>query len=199
MWSVALDCRPTPSIATLVLSSHHLFPLLLPMYIMSPTYRRNRALDAVKMFTSLDSTHIFSSSIPHFLGSSHIAAPLHLHSEIFRSTCLSVPRKADEHPPAPSISSPNDPGWKFVSYTALFINITSSSTMLTVPQEVKVARASAKAVQSVIARSSVTTSKASPSPPSVVSLVVVVSSVSLLVSSSLPLSYNPFPTIPHPT
>ena len=52
-------------------------------------------------------------------------------------------------------------------------------------------KASAKAAPSVTARSSVTTSKASPSPPSVVSRVVVVSSVSLLVS--FPFLLLPFP------
>lgn len=55
-------------------------------------------------------------------------------------------------------------------------------------QAEKVAKASAKAAPSVTARSSVTTSKASPSPPSVVSPVVEASSVSLLVSFSSPTS-----------
>jgi hypothetical protein len=62
----------------------------------------------------------------------------------------------------------------------------STKMLLTFPQAVKVAKASAKAAPSVTARSSVTTSKASPSPPSVVSPVVVVSSVSLPVCSSNP-------------
>ncbi len=53
-------------------------------------------------------------------------------------------------------------------------------------QAVKVAKASAKAAPSVTARSSVTTSRALPSPPSAVSPVVVVSSVSLPVCSSNP-------------
>ena len=53
------------------------------------------------------------------------------------------------------------------------------------------AKASAKVAPSVTARFSVTTSKASPSPPSVVSRVVVVSSV------SLPVSF-PFLTLPFP-
>jgi hypothetical protein len=49
-------------------------------------------------------------------------------------------------------------------------------------QVARAARASARAEPSVTARSCVTTSRVSPSPPSVVSRVVVVSSVSLLVS-----------------
>jgi len=61
------------------------------------------------------------------------------------------------------------------------------------PQAVKVAKASARAAPSVTVRSSVTTSRASPSPPSVVSPVVVVSSVSPPVCSSALLS-PPAPT-----
>jgi len=51
-------------------------------------------------------------------------------------------------------------------------------------QAAKVARASARAAPSVTARFFVTTSRVSPSPPSVVLLAVVVSSVSQLVSQA---------------
>lgn len=64
-----------------------------------------------------------------------------------------------------------------VTFT-IYVHVTDFS------QAAKVAKASAKVAPSVTARFSVTTFKASPSPPSAVSHVVVVSSVSLPVCSS---------------
>ena len=65
---------------------------------------------------------------------------------------------------------------------------TKKEHILTIPpaQAEKAAKASAKAAQNATARSSATTSKASPSPPSVVSRAVAASSVFLLVSVSSP-------------
>lgn len=131
-----------------------------------PLHRRGRASLPTKKYSSLLVVAMFPqrvfhnyTTLKHHLLLHHIPATTALPPSLITTLHLTV---------------------TYLYYPSKFFHPTTSTN---IPQQAeKVAKASAKAEPSVTARSSVTTSKASPSPPSVVSRVVEASSVFLLVS-----------------